>query len=349
MLNHHIIPSDEALVAWCSNPNSENLGCSPYGNRVVRISEQAVVKYGPHVTELEANNQRAAYDILNASVVRVPKIYRFFSLDFIGYIVMENIKGFKIDPLEDTSRIRKVAEVLAQFEHITSLRPGPLHGTLVRGPLWPENEDIYIHSVKDLESFFTSRLGSSDFALDLTSLPFSLCHLDVSPRNLLWLPDDTLCLLDWESAGFYPRLFEVCEQRALIGKDGDFNRVLLEHIKSLTTHEEKQVAVLLMAYHNMQRYYLHDSHDLEKLMLTSCTPVRHGYHWSRPIRDTRNRKGCQLQRSQSSQYACKVSVHVSYGGCACFITACASFSVQAKPMKSMLMIRRIETCKENVL
>ncbi len=226
-----------------------------------QISDQAIIKYGPHVTQLEAENQRAAYEMLNAKVVRVPQIYRFFSLGLNGYIVMENIKGFKIDLLEDACLIRKVADVLAQFEKFTSPRPGPLRGNLVRGPFWPANDDIYVNSIEDVENFYTSRLGNTGAALDLANLPFTLRHLDVSPRNILWLPDGTFCLLDWESAGFYPRLFEVCEQQALIGKDGNFNRLLLTHMKSLTAHEKAQGELLLWAYHNMQRYYLYESHE----------------------------------------------------------------------------------------
>lgn len=37
-----------------------------------------------------------------------------------------------------------------------------------------------------------------------------MCHLDIAPRNLLYLADGSVCLLDWATAGFYPRFFEVC-------------------------------------------------------------------------------------------------------------------------------------------
>ena len=146
--------------------------------------------------------------MLYSKIVRIPQIYRFFSLGLNGYIVMENIKG-----LEST--------------------------------------------IEDMESF----LGNAGATLDPADLLFTLCHLDVSPRVILWLTDGTFCLLDWESVGFYPRLFEVCEQQALVGKDGNFNRILLDHMKSLTAHEEEQVDLLLWAYRRLQRYHLYDSYD----------------------------------------------------------------------------------------
>ena len=74
-----------------------------------------------------------------------------------------------------------------------------------------------------------------------------LCHLNVAPRNILWLEDGSICFVDWEAAGFFPRLFEVCRQRILYGLDGDFNRLLLEnrrgsvgrpHVSSLVSHAE---------------------------------------------------------------------------------------------------------------
>ena len=45
------------------------------------------------VTESEANNQKEAYLLLNPSIVRVPRVYRFFSKGQHGYIVMEYIEG----------------------------------------------------------------------------------------------------------------------------------------------------------------------------------------------------------------------------------------------------------------
>jgi len=41
-LNNHIFASNEALANWCSRPDCKDLGGSPYGNKVVRISDKAV-------------------------------------------------------------------------------------------------------------------------------------------------------------------------------------------------------------------------------------------------------------------------------------------------------------------
>jgi len=52
-------------------------------------------------------------------------------------------------------------------------------------------------------------------------LKLVLCHLDIAPRNILWLDEDdgALCIVDWASAGYYPRIFEWCSLDILRGKD----------------------------------------------------------------------------------------------------------------------------------
>ena len=46
-----------SIIAYCQNPSPENV-VSRYGKRVIRISDQEVVKWGPDVTNEEAENQR---------------------------------------------------------------------------------------------------------------------------------------------------------------------------------------------------------------------------------------------------------------------------------------------------
>lgn len=65
-----------------------------------------------------------------------------------------------------------------------------------------------------------------------------------------------MCLLEWECAGFYPRLFEVCLLRIDSGKDGEFNRLLLESLKALPIEEEVQAELILKAVSNGQRFGL---------------------------------------------------------------------------------------------
>lgn len=214
----------DELVAFCSSASCETLGeaSSNCGRKIIKVSEQAVIKFGVGVTESEANNQRGAYLLLDQSIVRVPQVHRFFTAGQYGYIIMEYIKGKVLTPLEDQHLIHRVACILAHLSKISCHIPGPLMSGVPRGLFWPENEDLFFKTMLDVERYFNSRLAKGGFQLDLGQSSAVLCHLDVAPRNILWQEDGSICLLDWEYAGFYPRVLEVCAQRVLLGKDGNF-------------------------------------------------------------------------------------------------------------------------------
>ena len=73
----------------------------------------------------------------------------------------------------------------------------------------------------DVERYFNSRLVNGSSQLDFGKYSAVLCHLDVAPRNILWQEDGSICLLDWEYAGFYLRVLEICAQRVLFGRNGN--------------------------------------------------------------------------------------------------------------------------------
>lgn len=91
------------LTEYCANPPPECVLCvSPYGNKVVRISSQAVIRFGIGVTETEAINQSKAYVLVDPHIVSIPKIHRNFTdNERHGYIVMDFVDGEAVDPLED--------------------------------------------------------------------------------------------------------------------------------------------------------------------------------------------------------------------------------------------------------
>lgn len=131
----------------------EVLGDPEY-SRVLKLSDQAVVKFSAHHMEHEASNQRRAYQFLNPQIVRVPCVYRLFPDGRKGYMVTEYMKGQVLDPLVDPDRICRVADVVDQFANTKASIPGSLGGGLVHGLLWPDDEEVSFASVQDLEKFF---------------------------------------------------------------------------------------------------------------------------------------------------------------------------------------------------
>lgn len=71
---------DAELITYClSGPHDRIIGGVHEGILVVRISEQVVIKFGPGVSKDEAMNQQRAYGLLDHDIVRVPRVYRFFT------------------------------------------------------------------------------------------------------------------------------------------------------------------------------------------------------------------------------------------------------------------------------
>jgi hypothetical protein len=248
----------EKLIAYCASPPSDQvLGGLPYGNKVVKLSDGTAVKFGIGVTKDEAENQSQAHDLVDPRVVRIPRVDRFFSDERgLGYIVMEYIDGRIIDPLEDATSISKIACVLDYFATLHGHIPGALNGGPSRGLVFPDTESLIFSNTQSMEEWFNSRLFEHQPKLSLRGCELVLCHLDIAPRNILWLDNDDICLVDWASAGYYPRLFEFCTQWIMQGRDGKFNALLVDSMQSLPEDEMAQKTALLQARWNMQKYSL---------------------------------------------------------------------------------------------
>ncbi|KAJ5713789.1 kinase-like protein [Penicillium malachiteum] len=245
-----------SVIASCADPSPCDI-VSQHGKRIIKISDNKVVKWGPDITNEEAENQRIAYNIVDSRIARIPRAYAFFSDERgWGYIVMEFIEGKIIDPLEDDAAIRKVAGVLDHFSTLGHTIPGSLCGGSCRGLLFPETEDLLFNSLEDMEKWFNSRLFEHDPKLSFQDSNLVLCHLDIALRNILWQEDGPPCIIDWASAGFYPRLFEFCAQWVIEGKDGSYNSRLLNSMQPLSDRETAQKDAFLCSWRNIQKYPL---------------------------------------------------------------------------------------------
>lgn len=84
------------------------------------------------------------------------------------------------------------------------------------------------------------RLPDIEAKLELERYPLVLCHLDLALRNFIWLENGSVCLVDWASAGVYPRFFEICLLKVMENSHKDYERTLINRIK-LTDEEEAQM------------------------------------------------------------------------------------------------------------
>ncbi|KAF2245163.1 kinase-like protein, partial [Trematosphaeria pertusa] len=203
--------TEDEIIWHCSrsNPDRNVISELKGGLSVIRISEDAVVKCGMGVTEFEARNQQRAYETLDLATIRVPQVYRFFASGLNGYLIMEYINGRPMSSFKDPDiYLEPMVKVLKHFEQVRQNKPGPFHGGVAFGQLWLDYDLIAPVTVSDIEEYYNRRQLEKRSHLELTGYPLIFCHLDIAPRNILVLEDGSLCLIDWNSAGFYPRLFE---------------------------------------------------------------------------------------------------------------------------------------------
>jgi serine/threonine protein kinase len=249
--------SEDEIIRHCSrsNPDRNVISELEGGLSVIRISEDAVVKCGISVTEFEAHNQQRAYETLDPAIIRVPKVYRFFASGLNGYLIMEYMSGQPVSSVKDPDLyLEPMAKVLKRFEQVRQKKPGPFHGGTAFGQLWLDYDLIVLNTLSDIEEYYNRRQLKKRSHLNLTGYPIIFCHLDIAPRNILVLEDGSLCLIDWNSAGFYPRLFERVALEINIRKESDWNAKLLGLLDKLDDSEKAQARLLEQAYYLGQRY-----------------------------------------------------------------------------------------------
>lgn len=207
--------SEDVVAQICSDSveskASTMLSHTEGGVSVTAISNEHVVKFGYSVTMDEFRNQASAFELLKeVENIRVPQPFSFFQKGNIGYLVMEYIHGKEKQRFEQTLT-DKVMELLHIFTGFTSDKPGSLCGSPCRGLLWSEYHDFVPTGIEDIEQHFRERLDEGS-KLALRDFPLVLVHGDLSARNII-ICDDKVCILDWASAGYFPRLFELAAMR----------------------------------------------------------------------------------------------------------------------------------------
>lgn len=215
--------SEEEIVEFCEQAQHNNCGAVhgyKFGHPLIKLSDQVVVKYGQGVTPQEASAQRFSWEKCDRRIVRVPRVYRFFTRKSgfwsVGYLIMEYVDGMTLDKMDKHALSESMPQISAAIQHINSipgLYPGPIGGGEAHGILWSEvGSGRGFSSKNDLQGWLNERLAYCDGgkSIDISKAELYLCHMDLAPRNLMLdRRDGILYVLDWKTAGFYPRYFEM--------------------------------------------------------------------------------------------------------------------------------------------
>jgi Ser/Thr protein kinase RdoA (MazF antagonist) len=119
-----------------------------------------------------------------------------------------------------------------------------------------ENEHVELKSTQRLEKYLNRRMVGDQKGLCIKVGKLVLNHNDIAPRNIIWMPDGSICLIDWAHAGYYPQVVEIVVLgfNTQAGKDLKFTTKLRDKLGPLTAQEEEEVNMLEVAWFNGHRY-----------------------------------------------------------------------------------------------
>jgi aminoglycoside phosphotransferase (APT) family kinase protein len=272
MLNTIQTASEEYLINLCERIGEEDglLGGLEEGNWVVQLSDEIAAKFGYGVTAGEAATQQFAYEHVDSSIVRVPRVYRFFqkksnsSMMREGYLFMEYVPGQILEDLDLTQHsgiVTRVAQTIAHLGQISGGQvPGPLAGDEPQGYLWGDyGAQTSFQSINDLNAWLNRRLLLRKLSIDLTPYPLVLCHMDLYRRNMILDSNGSICLVDWGHAALLPRFFEFAAITCLNPYDEPYEKPLfqtVEQMMGITDEEKRLIDLLHMARGLSLRYRL---------------------------------------------------------------------------------------------
>ncbi|KAF2430275.1 hypothetical protein EJ08DRAFT_715690 [Tothia fuscella] len=245
--------SEEHTIALCNTSDNTQLtkiGGKFSSTRIVQVSANIVIKFGIDIHQEEYSNLECARDLLKGTDMVVPKIYGSFRARGVGYIIMELICGREPEEVEYETTAQKLSAILSGvFWKVRGKDPGPLNGGTSRGLLWEWGEPTYT-SLEYMEEWWQRRQDPGETQISFRNVNLVLVHGDLAARNILLLEDGKIYLLDWCSAGYYPRVFEYVTQRLSTDKENDFHTYLLKSMNPLVGEEKELVELVGRAYGN---------------------------------------------------------------------------------------------------
>ncbi|KAK6526138.1 hypothetical protein TWF281_011174 [Arthrobotrys megalospora] len=249
---HTLTPPTSSPNLRNKPPSSITTSSTNFRNgRLVHLPPSAIIKSGLYVYD-EALNLLAVSRILYKSVVRVPTVYRMFEKDGVGYLVMEYIPGRQLN-LEDTEEVNwlveKVVGIVEYFWGIKNCVPGAVGGGVCRGYWWSSDFPRF-EGVEGLEEWVNRRLLNGEKVWKLEDREMVLCHLDLVSRNILIVDEDgekNVAVVDWESAGWFPKIFEIARLEAVVsngGREVKFERKLLKRLVEMLGDEGRDLELV---------------------------------------------------------------------------------------------------------
>ncbi|KAK6513202.1 hypothetical protein TWF506_009365 [Arthrobotrys conoides] len=221
----------------------------PFETEDQSYSPSSIIKFGLYITD-EAQEPPTSLEV--------------FERDGVGYMVMEYTRGGHLDFNDEEEvewLVTKVMEIVKYFWRLKGGVVGAIGGGRCRGYWWSSDFPKF-DSVGGLEEWvrmilpLKERSGWGLYAKDMV-----FCHMDLASRNILIIEGEygakEVAVVDWERAGWFPRVFEVARLEMVVcsrlggtnglgGSNGsmkemEFERKLLEKLRGVLGLEEVEM------------------------------------------------------------------------------------------------------------
>ncbi len=228
-------------------------------SKIVRVGEHFVVKYGAILNLQEGENM---IFVKRVAHVRVPTVYALFRDEKTGYnfIIQEYIPGQSLDTYWKTLNQKGKEDVTIQlrqyFSKLRSVSPStPYFGGVWQQPVLdcylagrnklPDSKSesdynsLIIGPHQTEEQWVDAMLQKAQAKYQTTPIRFNqlkqiyssvfqghdpvFTHGDLHRSNIRICTDNSLVLIDWEHAGWYPSCWEYCLLMAAIDFQDDWS------------------------------------------------------------------------------------------------------------------------------
>lgn len=229
---------DSEIVDRCKN--AEVIDCPPCGRQVVKLSQHVAVKIGWSVSREESITQAHAARMFNSSgTIHVPNVLRFFQQSdpdgfSIGYLLMEYVHGKTLEDISEQDQCAVIQQIVAavhEMQRKTSPEPRTVHGLQAVGFPWgDEKTEVKLNGLSSFQHCVDKRLKKWNEGPFTNSEAFVFSHLDLARRNMIRRDDNSLCILDWESAGYYPASFQLASFHYLCDSCDETDKVFFQGV-----------------------------------------------------------------------------------------------------------------------
>ena len=100
---------ENELINICFCSDCDIIDWKPFSNLAIKLSDEIIVRSDVRIKKVETKILKKVYNLFDHNIIRIFCVYRFFTHNSLGYIVMKYVKCWVIDPLASSELINKIA------------------------------------------------------------------------------------------------------------------------------------------------------------------------------------------------------------------------------------------------